>query len=438
MNRLLIKACIVLLITISNIQGAISENLVQLGQITRGYVDDFSVVTLKTDFAGGVHYLGNQFVVAMRDSEDKLRLMVIEVSDTGHPNVIANTVTEGTIKDVSVCRVSRKRIVTAVRDSKDKLRLIAFDITNNGRKIERLGTKISRSIREVDIAGEGDASSKPTDHRRVFTVASDSDGKLFVADWKVKRNGNIKQLDSKTYASASMLDVENGDTGSYFMSVAMRDSEDLLRLIAFQSPNQTSIKRGGFSTGGKIREVSSTGYNFASNIYTVSISEGPVGVHGGLTPIDRYIVDAGFLKIIRWAHKSNDDLLSLISISSEDFERKLEREITGPSRTEAKYEGMAETADIMNLNFTRFRTEIITAHAGFGTFKKLRTRDQGKRRLRIIAWDKNLSAASKIHLGGHYTKVELAPLNFVNDIGRFVTVLRGIRGELKVVVWGLK
>ncbi len=221
------------------------------------------------------------------------------------------------------------------------------------------------------------------------------------------------------------------------MTVAMKDSEGSLRLIAFQKPDQTSIDRGGFGVGGTIREVSSTGYDNKGYVHSLSISEGPVGVHAGLTPIDRYLVGAGILKIIRWAHKNNDEFPALIETSSNDFERILEREITGPSRTEAKYQGMAETADIMTID-SPARAEFVTAHAGFGTFKRLRKRDQGKPRLRIMSWDENLGVTSKTHLGGHYDQVELTPLNFTErETARFATVLRG-SGELKVVVWGIR
>ncbi len=73
--------------------------------------------------------------------------------------------------------------------------------------------------------------------------------------------------------------------------------------------------------------------------------------------------------------------------------------------------------------------EVVTAHVGFGTFKKFRARDQGKPRLRVIAWDKNLSAKAKSHIGGSYSQIELTALNQnpVSFARRFVTVLRGGR-----------
>jgi hypothetical protein len=438
MKKILRLTSVALLLSFAVTQNASSEKMLRLGEVKRGDIHDFSAVTLTGEYAGQ-YRPSNQFVVAMQDSESKLRLMVWEVSGAGNPMVIANLPIDGTIKDVSVARASSRRIVVAVRDSDDKLRLIAFDISTNGTTITRLGTKVSqKKIREVDIAGESYIVPLSAPSDRVFTAASDSNGMLFVADWKVKQDGNLRHLGTEIYGPANQIVAENGATGFNSVLTAMRDADDSLRMIAFQLTTENGVKRRGLGTGGKIREVKSSGYTYSGDLYTATISDYDVAVWGGLTPIDRYWVDAGRLKIIRWAHKGNGR--ALVDIASNDLERKAEREITSPDvRSDGYTEGMAETLGIMNFfsNISGFNTEFVTAHAGFGTFKKLRRENQGKPKLRIIAWGENLNAISKATLGGEYTKVELVPLPSLNESARFVTVLRGIRGELKVVVWAM-
>ena len=171
-------------------------------------------------------------------------------------------------------------------------------------------------------------------------------------------------------------------------------------------------------------------YNFTAAAYTATISEGPIGVRTGPFGNHRLLVDTGLLKVIRWQHHSKASPLI--------------NEFDQPSKRMAEFEvgatdGLAYAVDINNLvPSIGLDADVVTAHAGHGTFRRLLSRDQGKPCLHVIAWSEDLKRTAQATLGGHYTHVEIAPLRPVGDSARFVTVLRGVRGELKLVVWGVR
>ena len=82
-------------------------------------------------------------------------------------------------------------------------------------------------------------------------------------------------------------------------------------------------------------------------------------------------------------------------------------------------------------------SDFVTAHPGHGSFRALLSRDQGKPRLHVIAWSEDLTTTAQATLGGRHT-LRFAPLQPVGDSARFITALHGVRGELKLVVWGVR
>ena len=366
----------------------------------------------------------------MRDSEDKLRLIVWRASDNGALEPRGVHATPGTIKTVSITRVAPRRVVTAVRDNEDKQRLDVWDISGDGWTISPRGSKVSRRVREVEIVGMSDFTVAKDLNGRLLTAARDSDGNLLVADWNVGPDGVLREPRTEVYGPASDIDLSIGHSGHHFHVVAMRDSENKLRLIAFHLPDKRGIMRGGLGTGGGIRRGRTSGYSFANSVYTATISEGPIGIRTGPFDNHRLLVDTGLLKVIRWQHHPKSS--PLINEFDQPLQRLAEVEV-GPT------DGLAYAVDISNLVPAIAQdSEFVTAHTGHGTFRKLLSKDQGKPCLHVIAWSEDLTKTAQATLGGDYTHVEIASLRPAGDRARFVTALRGIRGELKLVVWGVR
>jgi hypothetical protein len=80
------------------------------------------------------------------------------------------------------------------------------------------------------------------------------------------------------YGPASEIDLSIGESGHHFHLAAMRDSEDELLVIAFHLPDERGLFRGGSGTGGRIRQVRTSSYNFTASRTVQTISEGPIGV----------------------------------------------------------------------------------------------------------------------------------------------------------------
>ena len=421
-------------------QPAAADRLSRLSEVKRGVVSDLSVINLAAKYNGVSFYRpSNRVVVAMRDAEDRLRLMVWDVSNNGSLSLLGDAATEGAVKTVSVARVSSSRVATAVRDSRDMLRIIVWDISSDGRTITRRGTGTSVRVKEVQVTGEAEfAPGGPTGSRvrragRLFTAARDGSGKLHVADWAVSEGGDVSRVESKTYGTVSDIDVATGHIGHHFAAAAIRESGDRLKLISFQSPAREGVDRGGVGQGAEVSLVRTNGHDFGGDtVYTVTASPGPTGVRTGQFGQHRLLVDAGLLKVIRWDKEPRPDGPN--ALLAADFDRKHAFELGGS-------DGLATAADIAHvLGTAGIDSNVVTAHAGFETYRKALARDRGKPRLHVIAWSDELKKTADATLGGKYTHVEMVPIRPQEGAGgasRFFTALRGERGELKLVVWRL-
>ncbi len=372
-----------------------------------------------------------RFVIAMRDSENKLRLMVWELNSSSNLNLLANKATDGTVKRVDITRVSKNRVVTAVRDSGNKLRLIVWDISGNGRTITRRGTKVGGSIEDVEIGGEGAFTQNSPFNNRVFTASINNNNKLTVAEWKVTSDGNLRAPPTKIYGTAKQIDISSAEGPDYIISTLVKDADNKLRLISFTESNPQIHRRGGMGTGGEIMAGKTAGIAFAGDVYTVTLSnDGPIGVRTGPHGNHRRLVAGGLLKVIRWRYERVGGSAPIDNHPTREAEHQI-----GPS------DGIARTVDISNLffNLQNVDAEIVTAHNGYGTFKKLLTKDQGKPRLHIITWNEDLKKTAQTTLGGNYSNIEIVPVRPFADSSRFVTVVRGTEtGELKISAWAVR
>lgn len=113
------------------------------------------------------------------------------------------------------------------------------------------------------------------------------------------------------------------------------------------------------------------------------------------------------------------------------FERGAERDFTGS--------GGIAAAVALEVLHPLPGPEFVTGHLGFGTFRKLRAKDQGKPRLELHLWrlGDTFQKLATARLGGHYTDLDIAMIARRDDDARFVVALRGVGGELKVTVWAV-
>jgi hypothetical protein len=347
------------------------------------------------------------FVTAVSDSGGILRVLVW-ANDETEPRCV---ITAGTIKEVATAALSGKRFVTAARDSDDHLRVIAWRASEDGRSVERLGTTVGPKISKLAAA----SSAAET----VFVAARRSDGRLLVSYFEVVGN-SVNPKGNETYGEAGAVAASSGTTNT----AAIRDSDGKLRLIHFWNP----LFRGGLGTGGDISDVriSNNGDGFSGEWFTFSIDEGPASVRTGAGCTHRRLIGHGLGKLIGWK-------LENTSLQA-NFVRTREKQLTD-------FGGIAKKADLVFLKASS-PPRLVTGHLGFDNFCRLLPQDQGKPRLQLTVWhtgdqDDEFVKAAEAHLGGDYTEIGITEIAASGNQQRFAVALRGVRGELKVTVWGI-
>jgi hypothetical protein len=377
-----------------------ADRLTKLSEVKRGEISKLSIAGLDFGRSG-------LFVTAVSDSGGILR-MLVWANDETEPRCV---VTAGAIKEVATAALSGKRFVTAVRDSDDNLRVIAWQANEDGRSVHRLGTSVGPKISKL-AAASGAAET-------VFVATRRSDGKLFVSYFEVVGN-SVNPKGNEAYSEVGTIAASSGITNT----VALRDSDGKLRLIHFWN----SLFRGGVGTGSDISDVriSNNGDGFSGEWFTFSIDEGPTGVRTGAGCTHRRLIGHGLGKLIGWK-------LENTSLQA-NFVRAREKQLTD-------FGGIAKKADLVFLKASS-SPRLVTGHLGFDNFCRLLPQDQGKPRLQLTVWDTRAQddefvKAADAHLGGDYTEIGITEIAALGNQQRFAVALRGVRGELKVTVWGI-
>ena len=350
------------------------------GEEVGGVVSRLDITELDTDDTP--ENFTRRVVTAARDAEDKLNLAVWDIPVKGNP-VLRGGTAQGSVQEVAIVSGNKNQILTAMRDSQGELRLITWTISANGRTITRAFTEEPKiPIQTVDVGIVGD---------RFHTACRDEEGRLSVAEWELGRDGNMRHAQSLTpghdFDDVTEISITDGFTVSSI--VAMRNSEGKLRTLNWTSE---PFRRGGMGEGGEISRAALGHSGGRPEWITAVALPGPTGVRTGIAGGGRLLVDAGPLKLIGWKWGSEK--------SERDHpERFAETTLSG---TDAL---ALEVAAIGNLG--ALHDVYVTAHRGFGSFRKLLAKDRGKPRLTFNAWR-----------ASHHTK-EIEHLGEVTDDGTF-------------------
>lgn len=394
-----------------------SASISQTFSETRGRINAMSIAALPVT---------NLFVTALRDSEDKLRLMVWAVRDNGSARIVENFATAGTIRDVSVYAPddsgsSRHRFVTAIRGKNGRLKLIAWSVNRSGGGIRRdaeTGTDIR--VNDIEVTGSGTS---------IVVAARQSDQKLIVVRWswnedsfeldRVRRFGNVGNI-----ALTGL-----GDNPA----LAAQNSSDNLLLTWF-----TGSLRRSTSGGGGIRDVAITNSfsGFPSNeVVTFSIDRTtltpPVQPRCNFSRNPRG-PDDGIVKLIAWRLTNTADLASPLY-------RTRVRQFEGEG-------GVGHTVGVAAVS-----QWLISAHAGYRDMCGRPIRDRADPQLLIRMWNMNtapleadegapeiLQQEDGASLRGSYVDIEMAGLGSIGDHKYVAIALKESSDNLKLTIWRLK
>jgi hypothetical protein len=262
--------------------------------------------------------------------------------------------------------------------SRGGLHLISWRISSAG-QVTRLSTlEPGISIRSVDVAW---VWSSDDPERLIHTACSNAEGNLLVSEWRVESDGRMSHRSSLTFGGASK--VAMGRTGG----VSMVDSDGRRRVIDFRAP----LQRRSTAVGGKISAITTMG-QVGWIWLSVTASQGPIGVRTGLAGGGRLLLEAGRLELILWDQRHTTDPV-----------RKAERELGGVSGLATEVAAAGPVAKPPGSGAL-----YVSAHTGFGSFKKLLPKDQGKRQLTFTVWeadDKSLKKRSTLTRVGDFRSV---------------------------------
>jgi hypothetical protein len=143
------------------------------------------------------------------------------------------------------------------------------------------------------------------------------------------------------------------------------------------------------------------------------------------------LVDAGLLKVIAWSWGTSP------TSEFNDPGRFAEFQSSGTS-------GLAfEIAALGDIGQTTFDV-YVTAHTGVGTYRKLLSKDQGKRQVTFTSWramfhTEEIKKQDEVIHKGVFDHIALAPAaRIVGQQGdRFVAAMRDGSKKLRLMVWGV-
>jgi hypothetical protein len=223
------------------------------GDIEAGAVKDVAIASVS-----------DHVLVAVRQSDDVLKMIVYRVTPSGGFTRVADT-SAGRISALAMTESGNQRAVTAVRDDAGNLKIIVWEIqfANGAASIVRLGQASAGDISALAISRAGNFNG-------VFTAVRDSANNLKVIPWKLSADGNTvtRGADGSAGAVGTQIAVAPLAQG---VAAAVRDEQGDLRVITWSANSAGDIgARRDTGVAGGISEVSVLGTPHAgSNLTTV-------------------------------------------------------------------------------------------------------------------------------------------------------------------------
>lgn len=171
-------------------------------------------------------------VTAVSDGDGNLRLIAWSVANDGSSISRRGSAEAGKVKGVTVTPRGGddQLMLTAVRDEEDRLRLISWIVSDNGSVIARRGTATAGPVGEIAIAGGRE--------RLHATVACrDSEGALRLTSWRLSPDGrSIDRWGGALAGAARAVAVApTTDSGRDYLVTSCADSDGNLKLIAWEA-----------------------------------------------------------------------------------------------------------------------------------------------------------------------------------------------------------
>lgn len=177
------------------------DDVFRRGEDSAGAISEVAVASAGTD----------RFVVAVRDGDGNLKLVVYDVSQNGTP-IRRGDDTAGAASQISISTLDSDRVFVGLRDGDGNLRVIVWDINAGGVPIRR-GHAVEGAVSLVQMAG-------------AVAAVRDSGGDLKAIQYAISGAGNVTRVDDDASGAISRVAIDG-------RLAAVRDSGGDLKVIAY-------------------------------------------------------------------------------------------------------------------------------------------------------------------------------------------------------------
>lgn len=382
-----------------------AQSIQKLQEFKRGKVHELDVAGLN---------FGNSdlYVVGAVNDARNIRLFVFSGTD----RVPRSTIELGRGSSISVSPVSgENRFVTALRDSAGRLKVIGWQVDQNGRNLDRLRDAVGMPIKSVTAASNGFG-----DLRIVGRLADD---RVFATHLSMSESGALEFTPGETYGKAKDLALASGLVGG----LAMRISDDTLRVTSLATGGTSRILRGGTLRGGEVSDLDIVLAESLGSFQFVTITSSAYVDTSNVRPghcvnapqvVPYYPIGRG--KLIAWERET---------VTSTTLARIAEYQFSG-------VQGLAHEVAIIPFESTG-SGEFVTAHLGYSKPCALKPRAE----FHLWELEGGFAKLASTKLGGDYQDLAMTKIRHQGPSGmsRFVAVMRGrVDQLLKITVWEAK
>lgn len=177
------------------------DDVFRRGDDSAGAISEVAVASAGTDC----------FVVAVRDGDGNLKVIVYDVTQNGTP-IRRGDETAGAASQISISALDGDRVFVGVRDGDGNLRVIVWDINAGGVPIRR-GQSVEGAVSLVQMAGR-------------VAIVRDSGGELKAIEYQISGAGNITRIDDHASGAVSRIAMDG-------RLAAVRDAGGDLKVIAY-------------------------------------------------------------------------------------------------------------------------------------------------------------------------------------------------------------
>lgn len=344
--------------------------------------------------------------------------------------------TGGNLSDLGISIVRAGRVALAVIDGSGDLKVIVYDIEDNGKKIIRKGDITGGGVKKVSIC--------PAGLGLVATAVITKSNTMKLIMWKVNENGTLTRK-GDAVASGEVKDVAccagRCNLGTSYIYTAVKMNDGSLKVASWLASANGDVSLAKEAAAGKVNIIK-------TGLTTPRLSVSLVGAGGLLVNVRD---EENKLRAILWEFDGDNNLIKRESHSSDELKPgALAGCQAGREVSVTAFQDKDKNLKLRTYGFpddARFMEERGSATAGgikdvdicrIGTEMAVTAVRLNSDKLKIILWGisktgHHITRLADVSPSDTFSKIAVCQ----SDRNKFVTAMRDLNGNLKVVSWNL-